>query len=488
MGSDGFDASASARCRPIGLAVAVVLALGSVLAAAPAGATPVGSSVSDVGICFGFAGSGGCQLGFGGTTTGTSDANSSIFSAALVTTSGLSGADSVVIDASGGAPGTQFGSDGYQIDNLTTEDGCAVFTPVTISNEGQTVSVPIPGACAATPGTEIVVLISGGETNPDTSGPITMQVSTTTDPDPVTTNALQLNSTVPDAPTGFTATPGDASLEVQWTAPAHTGGSPITEYDVYCSETSPPPTSGTPSATTDGTATSTVVTPLANGTQQDCVVTAVNANGPSVPSSESDATPTNLPGAPTFPNALPGNHTVEVSWSAPVPRGPLPILGFRVYCSTSNPPPTDDADLCASTAKGRDRIVRGLVPGTTYYFVITALNANGASAPSAVVNAEVGAPPTRPRLLHVVTGNRGVLRFRWTPPASDFGGAIYAYGVFCATTNPPPLSEATLLAVVGTTAARVTGLTSGTPYFCVVEAANGYGDSHPSLVVTATPN
>ncbi len=39
-------------------------------------------------------------------------------------------------------------------------------------------------------------------------------------------------TTVPGAPTGVTATAGDGSAQVSWTAPANNGGSPITSYTV----------------------------------------------------------------------------------------------------------------------------------------------------------------------------------------------------------------------------------------------------------------
>ncbi len=42
-------------------------------------------------------------------------------------------------------------------------------------------------------------------------------------------------ATVPDAPTGATATAGDQSASVSWTPPANNGGSAITSYTVTAS-------------------------------------------------------------------------------------------------------------------------------------------------------------------------------------------------------------------------------------------------------------
>jgi fibronectin type III domain protein/Big-like domain-containing protein len=92
-------------------------------------------------------------------------------------------------------------------------------------------------------------------------------------------------ATVPGAPTSPSATLGKKSIAVKWTDPASNGGSPITGYDVYCSTSSSPSTSGTPSATVSGaTATSATVTGTSKKSTYYCVVTAANAQGQSAAS------------------------------------------------------------------------------------------------------------------------------------------------------------------------------------------------------------
>jgi hypothetical protein len=97
-------------------------------------------------------------------------------------------------------------------------------------------------------------------------------------------------ATAPAAPTGVTASAGDSSATVSWTAPSD-GGSAITSYSVtpYIGTTAQTATtvSGSPPATT------TTVTGLTNGTAYTFKVTATNAVGTGPASAASSAvTPT----------------------------------------------------------------------------------------------------------------------------------------------------------------------------------------------------
>ena len=112
---------------------------------------------------------------------------------------------------------------------------------------------------------------------------------------------------VPGAPTGATATAGNAQATVHWTAPATDGGSPITGYTV----TSAP---GAKTCTTTG-ATTCVVSGLTNGTAYTFTVTATNATGTSAPSMASSAVVPTAPVAPTPPVAPTGTVTWKTGTS-----------------------------------------------------------------------------------------------------------------------------------------------------------------------------
>ena len=172
----------------------------------------------------------------------------------------------------------------------------------------------------------------------------------------------------PPAPTGLTATAGNAQVSLSWTA-----SSGATSYKVKRSTTS-----GGPYTTiaTGVTATSYTDTTVTNSTTYYYVVTALNANGESGNSNEASATPTapTPPLAPTGLTATPGKKKVTLSWN--------PSSGatsYKVKRSTTNGGPYT---VIASGVTGTTYNNTGLQSGTTYYYVVSAMNATGESPDS----------------------------------------------------------------------------------------------------------
>jgi fibronectin type 3 domain-containing protein len=265
-------------------------------------------------------------------------------------------------------------------------------------------------------------------------------------------------ATAPGAPTAVTATPGDASATVSWTAPVSDGGSPITGYTV----TSSPGGSTCTSTTT----TSCTVDDLTNGTSYTFTVTATNAIGTSPPSSPSTGViPVTVPGAPTGVTATPGNTSASVSWTAPTDDGGTAITGYTV---TSSP----GAFTCTSTTT-TSCTVNGLANGTSYTFTVTASNAVGtgpASSPSTGVIPEAGVPGS-PTGVTATAGDASAT-VSWTAP-SDGGSPITGYTV----TSAPGAFTCTSTTI---TSCTVDGLTNGTSYTFTVTATNDSGTGSPS--------
>ena len=175
--------------------------------------------------------------------------------------------------------------------------------------------------------------------------------------------------TVPGAPTAVTASAGNASALVSWTAPSNNGGSAISGYTA----TSAP--GGRTCLWTSGPL-SCPVSGLTNGTPYTFTVTAANSVGTGPPSSASPAvTPASVPGAPTAVTASAGNASALVSWTAPSNNGGSAISG---YIATSAP----GGRTCAQASGPLACTVSGLTNGQAYAFTVTASNGAGTGPPS----------------------------------------------------------------------------------------------------------
>lgn len=283
-------------------------------------------------------------------------------------------------------------------------------------------------------------------------------------------------SSVPDAPTGVMAVPGDAIADVSWTAGASDGGSAIMDYTATSSPgglscTSPVSTTCEVSGLTDGVA-------------YTFTVEAFNANGPSVASDPSSpVTPQAAPQPPDPPSIValtPGVGDIIVT-IAPAGTGPTPT-SFVVIS-------TVDSQECSISAAAAPLSCEqtGLTPGDMYSFVAEAIGAGGPSAPSATSGeaTPLGSPPPPPfepptaPLDVVATPGVGSVSVTWDPPASDGGAEVTSYLV---TTNPDGLTCSSADA----SGCVITGLTSGTNYDIAVIAVNVAGPSEPAFAGPVT--
>lgn len=174
----------------------------------------------------------------------------------------------------------------------------------------------------------------------------------------------------PSAPTGLAASAGDSHVALTWNSAAG-----ATTYNVKRSMTS-----GSGYTTLASPATNAYDdTTAANGTTYYYVVSAVNIVGESSDSAEVSATPAPIAAAPTGLAALPGNNRVTLSWSASSGAASYTVKratvsGGSYTTVASGVVPTSYTD---STA----------LNGTTYFYVVSAVNGSGESANSTEVSA-----------------------------------------------------------------------------------------------------
>ncbi|MDQ1444150.1 MAG: hypothetical protein QOI20_614 [Acidimicrobiaceae bacterium] len=284
-------------------------------------------------------------------------------------------------------------------------------------------------------------------------------------------------STTPGAPTITSVTPGNQSLDVNWTAPVSDGGSALTGYSVVAT----PQGGGTPvSVNVGGGVTSTTINGLTNGQPYDVTVTASNANGAGPDSASVAGTPSTTPAAPTITSVTPGNHTLDVVWTAPSDTGGSAITGYTVTAVPQGGGTTKTKSVGVTLSTTIDTLVNG----TTYDVTVKATNTNGSGPDSAAVAGTPSTVPGAPTLNTVTPGNH-TLNLAWTAP-NNGGSALTGYKL--SATPQGGGSAVTGTAAGGATTGSIVGLVNGTTYDVTVTATNANGDGPVSNVVAGTPS
>ncbi|WP_168206090.1 fibronectin type III domain-containing protein [Geobacter sp. FeAm09] len=290
-----------------------------------------------------------------------------------------------------------------------------------------------------------------------------------------TTNAAVPTPTAPAAPTGVTATGGTKQVTISW--PAVTGA---TSYNIYYATTSG--VSKTNGTKITGATSPAVQTGLADATTYYYVVTAVNSTGESAASVQVAATtlaavpaPT-APAAPTGVTATGGAKQATISWSAVSGATSYNIY----YATTSGVSKTNGTKIAGATSP---YVQTALSAGTTYYYIVTAVNSVGESTASAQASATTNAaPPAVPTAPTGVTATGGTNQM--TVSWSAVSGAT-SYNIYWSTATGVTIASGTKIA--GATSPYVqTGLAAGTAYYYIVTAVNSSGESPASAQASAS--
>ncbi len=279
---------------------------------------------------------------------------------------------------------------------------------------------------------------------------------------------------IPAEPANLTATVSDSQVVLSWDAAAG-----ATEYRVYRADTP----DGTLTRIAEGTAiTETTYTDadtgFTGGTTYRYTVRAVVRAGDdsteeSGDSNEASAVPRPLPAAPANLTATAGNAQVTLSWDA--------VTGateYRIYsAATANGDLTLIVTDPAITAE--TYVDTGLTNGTTYRYVVRAVNSNGESANSDEVSATPIPPPSPPTDFTAISSDTRV-NLSWTAVTGATSYRIYR--------SATATGDLTRVAdnITGTTHIDG-GLTNGTAYRYAVRGVNSAGESGNSTVESVTP-
>jgi titin len=259
---------------------------------------------------------------------------------------------------------------------------------------------------------------------------------------------------------GVTATAGDATATVTWSAP--TQWRRVTGYEVVIQP------GGTPRTVPADQRTLTE-RGLVNGTQYSFVVTALS-NGIRGKSSMSNPVipAVVVPGSPTITSVTGGNGQITLSWQAP--------SGITVneYILDAVPGSGGGAQGTTRAAGGqRSATIGGLTNGVTYTVDLRAITASGASNTVTSPPVMPRAVPNAPTVSASITAP-GQVTVTWTVPAAN-GSTIGGYDVIL-------VGGSTRRESASATQSVFTGLADGTTYSFRVVAVSDLGSSQPGLV------
>ena len=278
----------------------------------------------------------------------------------------------------------------------------------------------------------------------------------------------------PDAPKNLLGEGGDGQVTLTWDAPEDDGGSEITDYQ-YRINGRNPWTAITYTDPTNGNDTNAIQDTAGN----DVATFTTGMN--SVPAVTNNSTIT-VPGAPTRLIATANGQTIiNLYWTTPVSNGGSPITGYRIEIS----PVFNWTTLVADTTSTSTTYSHtGLAAGTTRYYRVSAINANGTGEPSNTAKVTTGASvPGAPTDLSATASGTTQIDLSWTAPADDGSSPITTYGIHV---SPDGRTDWRTRAGNPNTTYSQIQLAPGTTRYYRVSAANAHGLSPFSNIASAT--
>ncbi len=271
--------------------------------------------------------------------------------------------------------------------------------------------------------------------------------------------------TVPDAPIGLTASPGNAEVLLTWVMPPFDGGRNITNYMVYRSTSE----TGTYALIASIIGISCTDAARTNGLEYYYRVSAVNQAGEGSMTGAASAIPYTIPDAPIGLLVTPGDTQASLNWNAPAFNGGRAIDRFVIY---------QDGVALSGEPSDSSITITGLSNGHSYTFSVAAHNLAGNGSRSVAVATVPYTVPEAPTGLTVVAGNSSV-NLNWTAPGFDGGRPVDHYVVFQdgVALEPHPTGNAIV----------ISGLRNGQDYSFCVTAHNLAGEGNRSSATTATP-
>ena len=283
----------------------------------------------------------------------------------------------------------------------------------------------------------------------------------------------------PGPPTDVLATAYETFVKITWTPPEFNGASLLLEYNLY---TGVPGESTSIGVVSSGGVVLVFLHDVSyDGISRSYYVTAVNAEGESVPSPVAWTRAFEVPGAPLDLAIERGDGVLTLGWSAPDVNGGTEVISYILYRKAGD---GEFSQLSVLPFGSSDHTDTDVENGVTYTYRITANNLVGESEPTIEVSAVPAGPPSPPSGL-ATEGSTGSVIIMWVAPAMTGGLPIDGYRVYGISQD----MQIELLGEVGPDAREFIddGLVNGNVYLYSIRSFTQVGESRPSDIVEGMP-
>jgi len=284
---------------------------------------------------------------------------------------------------------------------------------------------------------------------------------------------------IAEAPQNLTATTGVSQVVLNWTAPASSGESPITGYNIHRGLSS---TSTLLFTTVEDVLTYTDSGLSNDGTTYYYKVATVTLAGEGAASNVASTATFSPASAPTL-SLTPAVGQITLDWIAPSSSGGSNITNYKIYRATSTP---SNYALVQTVGNILTWLDTGLSQGTTYYYYITSVNTLGEGTASNVANATVVTAVSPTVTTTSASANSSSDGTSGGNVTSDGGASVTSRGV-CYSTSQNPTTPCTSNGTgTGSYSSSILGLSGSTTYYVRAYAINSAGTSYGSQTSFST--
>jgi fibronectin type 3 domain-containing protein len=168
------------------------------------------------------------------------------------------------------------------------------------------------------------------------------------------------------------------------------------------------------------------------------------------------------------------NNTISVTWSAPASNGGSAVNGYNVYRATTAG--GEGTTAYATGITGTSFTDSSVAAGTTYYYIVTAVNGVGEGARSGEASAVANKAPSQITNLTAKTSSSRGVRLTWSAPANG-GATISGYRIYRSTSTGTETQFVTVTCSSSSCSYNDSNTTRNQTYYYKVAAYNAVGQA-----------